>query len=112
MRWSGDLLSGHNVRYDSLFLAAPNFNSWHFHFLHLPRKPTNRPAAPHCSDLYTQRYTDMECSPNTSIVQVLERFEQAGISLVEWETPLLCRLGYPLTLKPVCSESEASFQLE
>ncbi|KAG5812433.1 hypothetical protein H9Q74_010738 [Fusarium xylarioides] len=38
----------------------------------------------------------MECVTDDRILEVLHKFKESKITLVEWETPLLQRLGYPL----------------
>jgi hypothetical protein len=37
------------------------------------------------------------------ILKTIDDFHKSEITLVEWETPLLARLGYPLAPKAVCS---------
>ncbi|KAF5602204.1 uncharacterized protein FSUBG_7879 [Fusarium subglutinans] len=41
----------------------------------------------------------MECVTDDRVLKVLSEFKEYKITLVEWETPLLQRLGYPLASK-------------
>jgi hypothetical protein len=44
----------------------------------------------------------MEDPPSDErMLKTLHDFRDSNITLVEWETPLLRRLGYPLASKPV-----------
>lgn len=45
----------------------------------------------------------MDLLSEERILKTLRDFRDHNITLVEWETPLLRRLGYPLTEKPVSS---------
>ncbi|KAM0367123.1 hypothetical protein HYE67_005604 [Fusarium culmorum] len=42
----------------------------------------------------------MELEIDNCVHKILTEFQNNGITLVEWETPLLRRLGYPLAPKP------------
>lgn len=49
----------------------------------------------------------MEYATDIRVLKVLSAFKKSNILLVEWETPLLQRLGYPLAPKAVCEPNKS-----
>lgn len=52
----------------------------------------------------------MELEIDDCVHKILPEFQNNGITLVEWETPLLRRLSYPLAPKPVHSIFDTSYE--
>jgi hypothetical protein len=53
----------------------------------------------------------MEYVTDDQVLKILSEFKKNKITLVEWETPLLQRLGYPLAHQPVCLKGNMSFTM-
>lgn len=49
----------------------------------------------------------MEYATDNRVLKVLSDLKKSKITLVEWETPLLERLGYPLAPKAVCKRTKS-----
>ncbi|KAG4262885.1 hypothetical protein FPRO03_10248 [Fusarium proliferatum] len=53
----------------------------------------------------------MEHVTDDRVLKVLRKFRESSITLVEWETPLLQCLGYPLAPQSVCPKHNESFTI-
>lgn len=53
----------------------------------------------------------MEHITDGRVLNVLRKFNESKITLVEWETPLLQRLGYPLAPQSVCPKHNKPFTM-
>ncbi|KAF5242910.1 hypothetical protein FAUST_3077 [Fusarium austroamericanum] len=49
---------------------------------------------------HLNRLVNMELEMDDCVHMILNEFQRSDITLIEWETPLLRRLGYPLAPKP------------